>query len=288
MKSSNKVQPARPGAPSKKVRAAEPERDVVAVSGPAEKSEAVRQRILDGALECYVTHGWSGTNMSVISRHLGMTRGMIQYYFPTLDEMLRASVKHLNAEWRKRYFGYITQDSASKGSRSRDRLDVGIQALWLLMQDPLHTAKQELAAAARSNADLRHVMEVEAGFDEAATLELAKQAYPDLAQLDETVFRRALDFTVVFLEGLSRHPFSSDAAQRIQQQLRMLKDYLADYWRIQGVTLHRSAAASASLATPAPPAAAASDTRASDRERALSLILKAAAILSSRADDGSS
>src|SRR5690349_3637408 len=69
---------------------------------PPEKSEALRRRILDATLECYVKYGWSGTNMSTISRHLGMTRGMVQYYFPTLDDVLHASVQHLNNEWRKR------------------------------------------------------------------------------------------------------------------------------------------------------------------------------------------
>lgn len=289
MKSKHNARPAKTATASVKAGRAEPAREIEAVDASIEKSEVVRQRILDATLACYVSHGWSGTNMSVISRHLGMTRGMIQYYFPTLDDLLRASVKHLNAEWRKRYFGYIAQYDASSDGRSRDRLEVGIQALWLLMRDPLHTARQELAAAARSNVDLRQVLEVEAGFDEAATLELAKQAYPDLVQRDDRGFRRALDFTVVFLEGLSRHPFSSDAEARIQELLGMLKGYLADYWRSQGVVLDRSAraVAKAPLTAAAPPVAVAADARAGDRERALSLILKAAAILSPYADDAS-
>lgn len=251
---------------------------------PPEKSEALRRRILDATLECYVKHGWSGTNMSTIARHLGMTRGMIQYYFPTLDDVLRASVQYLNNEWRKRYFSYIAQEQGQG-----DRLEVGMRALWQLMRDPLHTAKQELATAARSNADLRTVVLRETGLDESVTLDLAMKAYPDLAKLDQTVFRRALDFTVVFMEGLSRHPFSSDAEPRSQELLGMLKGCLADYWRSHGVALD----AGAPEASPAPRALVAPEITPApserrddrDRERALSLILKAAALLSSDPDD---
>lgn len=254
---------------------------------PPEKSEALRRRILDATLECYVHYGWSGTNMSTIARHLGMTRGMIQYYFPTLDDVLRASVQHLNNEWRKRYFSFVAQEQG-RG----DRLEVGLHALWQLMRDPLHTAKQELATAARSNADLRAVVLQETGLDESVTLDLAMKAYPDLAQLDETVFRRALDFTVVFMEGLSRHPFSRDAEPRTQELLDMLKGYLAGYWQAHGLALAGAPEAHAAPQTAAAPQAIATepqarkDDRDRDRERALSLILKAAALLSSNPDDG--
>lgn len=243
-----------------------------------EKSEQVRRRILDATLSCYVRYGWGGTNMSVISRELGMTRGMIQYYFPTLDDVLRASVSHLNSEWRKKYFSFISQEPDSG-----DRLGVGLKALWRLMQDPLNVARQELAAAARSNPALRSVMEQEAVFDEATTLDMAKQAYPDLARNDETSFQRALDFTVVFLEGLSRHPFSSDAGTRVDQLLAMLRSYLDIYWRERGVQLSSSPLVPIQ---PAAPPAVRDNSREQERQRALALILKAAAILSDRSEEG--
>jgi len=248
----------------------------------SDKSEQRRRRILDATLACYVAYGWGGTNMSVISRHVRMTRGMIQYYFPTFDDVLRASVAHLNNEWRKKYFSYIEQERGAP-----DRLGVGVNALWRLMRDPLHVAKQEIVAAARSNAELRAVMEKEAGFDEAASLEMAKQAYPDLAHKDERAFRRALDFTVVFLEGLSRHSFGGDAEARCEVLLGMLKSYLDGYWHSLGIELSPHEPAVAAVPVPAQIQAAAPapvrlDDR--DRDRALAFILKAAAILSDRPD----
>jgi len=246
-----------------------------------DRSEQRRRRILDATLACYVAYGWGGTNMSVISRHARMTRGMIQYYFPTFDDVLRASVAHLNSEWRKKYFSYIAQESGAP-----DRLGVGLDALWRLMRDPLHVAKQELMAAARSNAELRAAMQKEAGFDEAATLETAKQAYPDLARKDEAAFRQALDFTVVFLEGLSRHPFGGDAESRCAALLGMLRAYLDSYWHSVGIDLSPRTPAATLPAPVEPQSSVPAPARLEDRDRdrALAFILKAAAILSDRPD----
>jgi AcrR family transcriptional regulator len=222
--------------------------------------------------------------MSVLARHVGMTRGMVQYYFPTLEDVLHASIPHLNNEWQKKYFDYVQQEGDGKS----DRMDVGIRALWRLMQDPLHVAKQELEAAARSNATLREVMRKEADFDEAATLERSKRAYPDLARGDETAFRYAMDYTVIFLEGLSRHHFSEDVERRCEVQLDMLKNHLRAYWRAHGIEMAKArggakarAAQGAETAVVPPPGALGER----ERDQALALLLKAATILSPRKDD---
>ena len=88
-----------------------------------DKADLRRRRILDATLACYVAYGWSGTNMSVIARHVRLTRGMIQYYFPTIDAIHHATVAHLNGEWRKKYFSYIELGSGS-AVRLEDRLEI--------------------------------------------------------------------------------------------------------------------------------------------------------------------
>ena len=221
--------------------------------------------------------------MSVISRQTGMTRGMIQYYFPTFDDIWHASIPHLNSEWQKKYFCYIRE-----GSGKGDRLEIGIRALWRLMQDPLHVAKQELTAAARSNAALNTILLKEERFGEASTLEKAKQTYPDLAMRDEKAFRNLMEFTIICLEGLARHRFSKDAESRVDVLLRSLKSYVVSYWQSRGISIPqgKDAEKSSSISTvpdhDSPETAAMADH---DRGRALSLVLKAAAILSRDTDD---
>ena len=247
-----------------------------------DKADLRRRRILDATLACYVAYGWSGTNMSVIARHVRLTRGMIQYYFPTIDAIHHATVAHLNGEWRKKYFSYIELGSGS-AVRLEDRLEIGVNALWRLMQDPLNVARQEIVSAARSNKALSAILRKEAVFDETATLELAKKSYPDLARTEARAFQRALDYTVVFLEGLSRHQFTDQAESRCQVLITMLKEQLSAYWRAHGIDV---------LNTPARRAAPLEDPPAStppltpsDRDRALALLLKAASILSVRTEE---
>ncbi len=195
-----------------------------------EKGDAARRAILDATLGSFSEFGWSGTNMSVIARRSGMTRGRIQYYFPTLDELLRAAIEHLLQEWRKRYFASITE--AVGGSA---RFDAGIAALWDHVQDPLHHAKQELEATARTNPELAALLELASSENDEASFQSAKSAYPELGRHGDDALRRARDFTMVFMEGLSIHRFGANADARRETLIGMLREFLVAYWGGYGV-----------------------------------------------------
>jgi len=242
-----------------------------------EKNEPARRGILDAALGCFAEDGWSGTNMSVIARRSGMTRGRIQYYFPTLDDLLRAAIEHLMVEWRRKYFGMVVQAAGTPA-----RFEHGVDVLWRLMQDPLHIARQELEASARTNAQLRELMQRSAGEDEEASLEAVKLAYPDLAERGDAPLRRARNFTNVFMEGLSLHRFSRDAEAREAEMIEMLKTVLIGYWSSLGVESLEVRAAPGE----GPDAGAASKLGEDDRQRALALLREAAAILTPRPAGG--
>jgi len=195
-----------------------------------EKGDAARRAILNATLDCFSEFGWSGTNMSVIARRSGMTRGRIQYYFPTLDELLRAAIEHLLQEWRKRYF-----TSVSEAARGSARFDAGIAALWDHVRDPLHLAKQELEATARTNPELAVLLEQASVENDEASFQSAKQAYPELGRHGDAALRRARDFTMVFMEGLSIHRFGKDAEARREDLIIMLREFLIAYWAKFGV-----------------------------------------------------
>lgn len=237
----------------------------------SEKGDAARRAILEATAACFAEFGWSGTNMSSIARRSGMTRGRIQYYFPTLDDLLRAAIDYLLVEWRKRYFSLITEAAGPAA-----RFDAGLVVLWELMRDPLHVAKQELEATARTNPELRALLEQSAIEDDEASIAGVKEVYPELAKHGEAAVRRARDFTVVFMEGLASFRFSSDAEARRRELLEMLNQVLSGYWTALGSGPRVSPAA--------PPEATANAVApgldAEKRDRALSLLREAAALLS--------
>ncbi len=245
--------------------------DAVTDAGAADKSDRIRRGILDATLACFAEYGWSGTNMSVIARRSRMTRGRIQYYFPTLDDLLRAGVDHLMVEWRRKYFGLVVQASDASA-----RFDNGVDVLWGLMRDPLHVAKQVLEATARTNPELRALMQQSAVEDEEATLSAITVAFPELAAKGEAAVLLARDFTVVFMEGLSVYRFGRDAETRRDELIEMLKTVLVTYWRSHGVEnldqISRAKGRAAQTPAPAP-------QRDENRERVLALLHEAANLL---------
>ncbi|MEP7349589.1 MAG: TetR/AcrR family transcriptional regulator [Sphingorhabdus sp.] len=232
-----------------------------------EKSEQARLGILEATISCFAEFGWNGTNMSIIARRTGMTRGKIQYYFPTLDDLLSAAINHLNVEWQKKYFATIDQFSDATA-----RFESGIDVLWAMMEDPLHIAKQELEACARTNPELRVLMAQAATNYEEVSVPAAKQAYPELAQIGDSEIKLARHFTMVFLEGLSIYRFGSDAEAWRGRLIGMLKHCLISYWTSLGAE---------NLINISTDAHRAANVNALDakRQRALALVEEAAALL---------
>ncbi|WP_040952785.1 TetR/AcrR family transcriptional regulator [Gorillibacterium massiliense] len=46
------------------------------------QAEERRQQILDGAKELFAQHGYHGTSMRTLNRHIGITDGLLYHYFP--------------------------------------------------------------------------------------------------------------------------------------------------------------------------------------------------------------
>lgn len=236
-----------------------------------QKGDESRITILDAALGCFADVGFSGTNMSLIARRSRMTRGRIQYYFPTLDDLLREAIQHLVIEWRKKYFGLV-----SRAVGPSARFETGIAELWNLMQDPLHAAKQELEINARTNPQISALLQQYGADDDEASVQAVKQAYPELAQFGDAALRRARNFTLAFMNGLSMYRFRSGDESGRKELLDMLRGFLLSYWR--GVGAEGLYAEAVSPQAPAADAAVELDNER--RARALELIRRAAALLS--------
>ena len=238
--------------------------------GGASKSEQARSAILDAAVACIAEYGWEGANMSVICRRAKITRGRMQYYFPTMDDLAQASIEYLNAEWRLRYFQVVEQINDAT-----ERFDEGIDAVWRLVRDPLHVAKQALEASARTDPSLNALMQQNMHAHEEASLEMAKHAYPDLAKFGDQPIALARNFTMVFMEGLSLYRFDGDPEPQREALIVLFRTLLLDYWRAQGAG-DLVGGAAAPVPPPTPPA---SPRESPAARRALALIRQAAEIL---------
>jgi len=66
--------------------------------GKTEKGERTRQRIVDAAIECLASHGYAATNMSMVAKTAGLTRGSLQYYFPEKRQLMVTVAKEIRKD----------------------------------------------------------------------------------------------------------------------------------------------------------------------------------------------
>ena len=195
-----------------------------------ETGDAPRTAILDAVVRCFAAQGWAGTNMSLVARESGMTRGKIQYYFPVLDELKFAAIEYLYESWRRGYFERINPDAST-----RVRFDRGVDLLWELASDPLHVAMAELEAAARTDEGLRRRL-AELHIADEAALDVATSAtFPALAAVGRRELQLGRYFATIFINGLAAHSFPDDAPVWQASLIAMLKECLSDFWVRRGV-----------------------------------------------------
>jgi len=241
---------------------------------PGEGGDATRTSILDAVVRCIAAQGWAGTNMSLVARETGMTRGKIQYYFPALEDLKYAAIEYLFECWRRSYFGRIDPEVPP-----RLQLDMGVDLLWEQAREPLHRAMVELESAARTDERLRAtLLQLHVADEHALDLETSA-AFPTLAAIGSHELRLGRYFVTIFINGLAAHSFPGETARWQGQLLEMLKECLAAFWMhrgmpdLDGSTLPAAAPIKDGTATPR------SDGSEERRREALELLHRAAELL---------
>jgi len=241
-----------------------------------EGGDATRVAILEAVVRCFVAQGWAGTNMSLVARETGMTRGKIQYYFPVLEDLKYAAIEHLHESWRRSYFGKIDPDAPP-----RLQLDMGVDLLWEQAREPLHLAMVELESAARTDERLRATLSRLHIADENALDLETSAAFPTLAAIGDHQLRLGRYFVTIFINGLAAHNFPGNSDRWQAELIEMLKECLAAFWLSRGMP-DLDGGTHATFAPRENRAAASSpDNRGEERRReALDLLRRAAKLLS--------
>ncbi|EST39422.1 hypothetical protein N566_02075 [Streptomycetaceae bacterium MP113-05] len=63
-----------------------------------DRSRATRRRLLESAVTCLADHGWSGSTVTVVAEHAGVSRGAAQHHFPTREDLFTAAVEYVAEE----------------------------------------------------------------------------------------------------------------------------------------------------------------------------------------------
>lgn len=121
----------------------------------AERSEAMRERLVDAALQCLVTDGYAGTTVSRIVETAQVSRGAPVHHFPSKAALMEAAAKQLV----RRFYISLGRMIGSIDA-SDDRLHALIEAGWrMLLTTPESTALLELLVASRHEPELAAMLQ---------------------------------------------------------------------------------------------------------------------------------
>lgn len=194
------------------------------------KSIATHHRIIEAAIRCFLEIGYHRTTTSEIAKQAGVTRGAVQYYFPTTPEVLRATVDHIIQGFTAEYQTATTHVAHEGG----EGLDQGIDALWHAAHSPFLTAWKELEAAARTDQELAAILNPAKAAFAARWEQTAKDLYGSFLQADPVKFEMGRHLTWQFLQALAGNHFAP-AAEEQRLKTRLLTEFkrlIRQYWGI--------------------------------------------------------
>lgn len=114
----------------------------------ADRTRAMRARLLEATVEVLVERGFTGTTTTLISERAGVSRGAQLHHFPTKNDLVVAAVEHLT----ERRGAELAESFGALPDRDRTRAVVRL--LGDHFSSPVFTAALELWVAARTDPTL--------------------------------------------------------------------------------------------------------------------------------------
>lgn len=119
-----------------------------------ERSEAMRQRLIDATLSCLESEGYAGTTISKIVERAEVSRGAPVHHFPTKAALIEATAEQLVRHVYVRLGEVLLNLNASE-----DRLRAVVVNAWhTVFGTREHAAMMELQLASRHDAELAVMM----------------------------------------------------------------------------------------------------------------------------------
>lgn len=177
----------------------------------AERSAAMRLRLLEATVECLQTYGYSGTTTHRVAELAGVTRGAQIHHFRSKHDLVIAAIEHL-AEQRAQ----AAIDELGRLERSDDLPGAILEFLWDVHQTPFTVATFELWMACRTDRALAaHMRRVEPVVNNALLTSVA-QVLPRHAAHKEVVY--AVYTAMDALRGILLGSFADSDPGRLRRR----------------------------------------------------------------------
>jgi AcrR family transcriptional regulator len=186
----------------------------------ADRSEAMRARLLDATIECLAESGYGQMSTNDVVRRAHVSRGALAHHFPTKAELVTAAAQRLvdqrGAEFRERL---------SAVEPERRTPDEALAVLWSFYDDPTGLALIELTVASRAYPELKVVLGRMTDQIAVITAEMVLEYFPDLAQLP--FIEEALRSLHALYAGLALSAMAGENAKVHATQVREFLGVLA-------------------------------------------------------------
>ncbi|MEO8813322.1 MAG: TetR family transcriptional regulator [Caulobacteraceae bacterium] len=194
------------------------------------KSEKTRALILEAAVDAINQYGFHGANLARVAERAGLTRGAVQYYFMTGEEVMIALADHV-----ARRIWHAYEAAALDPPGGRDLIEFAIDLVASPAEDRYRVARLELLTAARTTPALRPVLEESARMIEAQAKRFTGQIFGNPGLADIRQFRAARDLTALVNDWLFVHVFPEDRERRAADVLAALRIALHTLWRAESL-----------------------------------------------------
>jgi AcrR family transcriptional regulator len=189
-----------------------------------ERRAATRSALLDAALVCLVEDGYDGTTTGRVCERAGVSRGAHQHHFGTRPALVAAALEELAMRRLDEIRGEVA--SLPPGDA---RIEQALDAIWGWFTGPLFQASIDLAAAARTDEELRaSLAPVEARLSQ-GTLLCCRQMLA--AGAEDRSRDPLIQMTLGTVRGLALLPILHPGNRSAAKQWAFARDRLADLFR---------------------------------------------------------
>ncbi|MGN6188238.1 MAG: TetR/AcrR family transcriptional regulator [Conexibacter sp.] len=191
-----------------------------------ERSASTRAALLDAAVACLVEYGYEGTTTGRVCERAGLSRGAHLHHFGTRPALVAGALEELAMRRLEEIRGELA--SLPTGAA---RIEPALDAIWGWFTGPLFQASIDLAAAARTDEELRaQLAPVEARLSQGTLLSCREM----LADGAEDRSRDPLiQMTLGTVRGLALLPILDPGNRSAAKQWAFARARLAELFRVQ-------------------------------------------------------
>ena len=117
------------------------------------KSTSTRLRLIQAAVASLAELGYAGTSIATIAARARVSRGAMQFHFPTKGDAMRAVIRFI---FERRVDMY--REDFSRAKNKSDLVATALRAYWKQVTRPEFVAHQALSLAARTDPEIRDAL----------------------------------------------------------------------------------------------------------------------------------